>query len=83
MTGERHRLGGLRACARVHRRRYRDLDYLAALKLRSLQPLALAAAIVSGCARADQSPGAGMPSWSLGVCAGLRPSGAIDDRRRG
>jgi hypothetical protein len=25
MTGERHRLGGLRACARVHRRRYRDL----------------------------------------------------------
>ena len=53
---------------------------LAALTPRSLQPLALAAAIVSGCARADQSPGAGMPSWSLGICAGLRASGAIDQR---
>ena len=35
MTGERHRLGSLWACARGHCRRYRDLDYLAALKPRS------------------------------------------------
>ena len=43
MTGERHRLGSLWACARGHCRRYRDLDYLAALKPRSFEPLALAA----------------------------------------
>ena len=44
MTGERHRLGSLWACARGYCRRYRDLDYVAALTVpRSLlQPLALA-----------------------------------------